>query len=666
MPSFESPLPYRPNRGTFWPESFFHLRVDELPVHDDSDADITAAAEASPVSTFKFAGFNQRSWDNGASSGYWRDSLPAGTSTAPDSPARRTYVANVPTGSMAGKHLWFSELRQGGATKVFGQYTILSIITQGDKPAVLWSENSRELVEMAVYRGDRPECRNIVTWDLDSYEMPLASNGTTPAGAGATRIPISPLQFVYQDLLDCGTTGNLGHMMGFVLAAAALHEEYVWPARSTDGAEPDGLREGSILRLKADFDVDGLATAPLRAMARTLQRHGMILYDRGAFPSITAVNDPSWPNNFADDVFDITDFERVDVSSVTPAAFTRNYPLDVPDESCRFGMLTSSVGTIESATGEPIAMSRHVLTSWNDRAQIATIVAANAAANRPTWISIPTPSYSQVTSGAHDSDINAILTTLRDSETCVWLSPAPNPEASAGQVSTGTAAQWQTMLARWITRKVALTAANVHIVPLISASNYTTGSGVTASSWLPASTDFPLIGVDYAPTSTSTGFNDQTWTAMTAALDAADKDFAISRLSRSTASARLATWDAAAYEGTFTGSRLKAICWDQNATPLSSNGLDQFLADQTDPDCYRGGVRRGITAGEVNSMKVTSGIATTNPSFIPQTLYRKIPSGWQTLRIRRKVNGVWKLYQLRRVGNPTATDLYTSTYQENY
>ena len=53
MPSFESPLPYRPNRGTFWPESFFHLRVDELPVHDDSDADITAAAEASPVSTFK-------------------------------------------------------------------------------------------------------------------------------------------------------------------------------------------------------------------------------------------------------------------------------------------------------------------------------------------------------------------------------------------------------------------------------------------------------------------------------------------------------------------------------------------------------------------------------------------------------------------------------------
>lgn len=666
MPSFESPLPYRPNRGTFWPDSFFHLRVDELPVHDDSAADITAAAEASPVSTFKFAGFNQRSWDNGASSGYWRDSLPAGTDTSPTSSARRTYVANVPTGSMAGKHLWFSELRQGGATKVFGQYTILSIITQGDKPAVLWSENSRELVEMAVYRGDRPECRNIVTWDLDSYEMPLASNGTTPAGAGATRIPISPLQFVYQDLLDCGTTGNLGHMMGFVLAAAALHEEYVWPARSTDGAEPDGLREGSILRLKADFDVDGLATAPLRAMARTLQRHGMILYDRGAFPSITAVNDPSWPNNFADDVFDITDFERVDVSSVTPAAFTRNYPLDVPDETCRFGMLTSSVGTIESATGEPIAMSRHVLTSWNDRAQIATIVAANAAANRPTWISIPTPSYSQVTSGAHDTDINTILTVLRDSETCVWLSPAPNPEASAGQVSTGTAAQWQTMLARWITRKVALAAANVHIVPLISASNYTTGSGVTASQWLPASTDFPLIGVDYAPTSTSTGFNDQTWTAMTAALDAADKDFAISRLSRSTASARLATWDAAAYESTFTGSRLKAVCWDQDATPLSSNGLDQFLADQTDVDCYRGGVRRGITAGVVNSLKVTSGIATTNPSFIPQTLYRKIPSGWQTLRIRRKVNGVWKLYQLRRVGNPTATDLYTSTYQENY
>ena len=196
MPSFETPLPYRPDRSSFWPQSFFNLRVDGLPVHSESAADIAAAAANCVTSSFKFAGFNQQAWDGGNSSGYWSDFLPVGTDTSLTSSARRTWISNAGTATQAGKHLWFSNLRQGGATKVGGQYTILSIISGGDKPSVLWSESSRELVQTARFRADPsipPECLTIVTWDLDSYELPNSINGT-PSGSSVTvRAPFTAI-----------------------------------------------------------------------------------------------------------------------------------------------------------------------------------------------------------------------------------------------------------------------------------------------------------------------------------------------------------------------------------------------------------------------------------------------------------------------------------------
>lgn len=666
MPSFSSPLPYRPNRATFWPQSVYNLRVDELPVHASSDTWITETSDfhntADSGTHVRFTPFGTDDWNNGEQAGYFVDTLPAGTT--PDS-ARRTWTANQPNAQQPGPHIYFSNLRQQGATNVLGNYTPLSVIAQGDKHAVCWSEASRELMEAILYRGDRAECGHQVTWDLDDYECYLGPNGVTKAGATATRIPVAPLFFTYQDLVDCGTTGDLGHMLGFVLKD--MRDTYTWPARQTDGTQSTGMPEGAILRLRSDFDDTGM-TQPEKAIIRTLKRYGMLLFDRSSFIRLVAPNDPSWPSNLSwgPGKLDITDFDVVDVSSVATGSFTRNYPLDVPNSTSRFGLATTRniTTTFETPASETVGMVREHITAWTSRAEIATRTEANADLYRPTWVSIPMPSWSAVAAGSHDAEIDAILNALVATGTCVWITPSPNPELN---LSLGTPAQYRSAMARWITRKVARAAANVQIVPIYSASMWATGSTTNPADYLLTSADFPLIGVDYTATSVSSGFTNQTWTAMTSALATADKDFAISRLSRSGSVTQAQVWEAAQLEALTSGSRLKAVCWDDTTSNLTSTGLTAFLASLQHEDCYRGGVRRGVTAGQVDSFKVTSA-ATTTPvgAYGPHTLYRKIGAGWQTLRIRRKVNGVWVLQQLRRIGTGNPSDLYTSTYQENY
>ena len=673
MPSFEDPPPYRPNRATFWPESFYNLRVDELPVHDNSDqwiaetSDHHANLAVGPHTHVRFDVYGQQKWNGGNPSRYFVDSLPADVDSGPDSPARRTWVANTPSAQQAGTHLYFSDLRQQGAANFLGQYVILSVIAQGDKHCILWSEDSRELMEAILYRGDRPEAAHNVTYNLDDYEQPLASNLSTPAGANGTRNPIAPLYFTYQDLVDCGTTGDLGHMVGIVFAD--MHASYTWPARQTDGTLSTGMPEGSVLRLPADFDETRFSEQPLRALVRTLKRYGCFLFDRSSFMRLTAPNDPEWTNALANawgTNVDISEFEVVDLASVATPSFTRDYPLDIPDETCRFGVITDrSYSTFESSN--PLGIAREHISLWTNRAQIATTVAANTAANRATWISIPMPQWSAVTAGSHDTDIDTILTALRDSYTCVWLSPSPAPESTSNTASTGTAAQWRTALDRWVTRRDALSADNVVIVPVLSGSDWESDATHPASQWLPTSSDFPLIGVDYQATSASSGFTNEAWTGLVADLSSADKDFAISRLTRAGPLSALDAWDTAVLEATTSGSRIKAVCWDDTDTALTDGVYTSFLDALAASTCYRDGFRRGVPSGEIDSIKVRNATVTPTTGSNIHSVYRKLSGEWALMKVRRYVSGSWVTFQVRRVGFfETDTDLYTANYEENY
>lgn len=316
MASFSAPPPYRPNRSAFWQESFYYLNAAAMPVKANSAA-ITAAMfayhdGAGLGTSFEFRPFGQANWNAGNSAGYFVDSLPSNLDPAT---ARRTWAANTTVAQQPGTHLYFTDLRQQGATRnALGQYSVVGF---GDRHAILWSESSNELMECIGYSGYSAACMHNATFNLASYAMPFATNGTTPAGAIAPRFPVAPLFFTYQDLVDCGTSGNLGHMVGIVLED--YQNQRQWPSRVGDGTQLDGPKSGEVLRLRSDFDLASLPNDMMRALARTLQLHGAILYDRGATPKINTCNDPLWTSAHRAS-FPFNQFECLDLSSVAGPA----------------------------------------------------------------------------------------------------------------------------------------------------------------------------------------------------------------------------------------------------------------------------------------------------------------------------------------------------------
>lgn len=93
--------------------------------------------------------------------------------------------------------------------------------------------------------------------------------------ANASRLPYLPL-ILRPDDLD---RGSIDHMLGIVIAKDR-GTGYAWPARAGDGTgtNPDGVPMGTVLRLRADFDLSGYAPAT-QVVLRALQDHGAVIYD---------------------------------------------------------------------------------------------------------------------------------------------------------------------------------------------------------------------------------------------------------------------------------------------------------------------------------------------------------------------------------------------------
>ncbi|HEX8648842.1 MAG TPA: hypothetical protein VF715_18235 [Thermoleophilaceae bacterium] len=99
-------------------------------------------------------------------------------------------------------------------------------------------------------------------------------------GARATSIPMLAGVLRIAEL----QAREINHAIGFGMPRPAPC--YRWPAQRQDAdlSNSDWLAppEGAILRLPADLDLDSLNMPPLtRAIARAVQRHGMVLQDRG-------------------------------------------------------------------------------------------------------------------------------------------------------------------------------------------------------------------------------------------------------------------------------------------------------------------------------------------------------------------------------------------------
>jgi VCBS repeat-containing protein len=95
--------------------------------------------------------------------------------------------------------------------------------------------------------------------------------------ANASRLPYLPLILRPDDL----ERGHIDHMLGITIAKDR-GTGYTWPARDGDGTgtNPDGVPMGTVLRLRADFDMTSYSPAT-QVILRALQEHGAVIYDSG-------------------------------------------------------------------------------------------------------------------------------------------------------------------------------------------------------------------------------------------------------------------------------------------------------------------------------------------------------------------------------------------------
>jgi len=683
MPRFETPLPYSPDRTRVWPESVYSLRVDGLPTVADSDAiiqfthDYHASLPDIPHTHVTFQPFGLTNWNTGARSGYFVDRLPAGTSTAFSSPARRTWTALNPDAQHPGKHLYFADLRQQGATKnlLTGEYTILPVFINtgpdggADKHSVMWSPDLNELVESISYRGDRPESAHATTFITTDYEMPLGADGVRKAGANSPRVPIGPLFFTYQDLVDCGTTGDLGHVIGIAMKNGNADE--VWPARANDFELAEGPSLGHILRLRADFDENQFTRSENRALIRTLKKHGMMIIDRGPTMRILACSDPTWPTGNTGLNADwgtkvqILDFEVVDVSGVKTDSFTRRYPLEPPAGKIRVGCAQTSGSIItkhETPTGQPLGMHRRYISDWAQRGNIASEIETSALAGRSLHLSIKTPNWAAVAAGNHDAEIDAMWNAIRDTFTCIWISFHHEPENDLNR-GFGTATDWRNMQLKFEARRVARGATNAVVVPLLIDDTIPNGEG---ADWVIEDTSkFPIYGIDFYSNNYQTGpldlRNNPRFYPNVNYLVSRGIDVCFPELGGAidTFTERNPLFlEAFINEAVKPENRIKGYCWfDDGANQLGGVSSDPdgevlaaFHASLVADYSYRGGAWRGNPTGVIDSIRVTD----TTPEVTPpqtgeQTVRRKVAGEWVNYSLKRNVGGTWVTQRVKRI-----------------
>lgn len=682
MPRFEDPLPYRPDRSVVWPESIYNLRVDGLPRRSDSLTRLTdtfnfhASLPVNPHTHVRIQPFGINNWNTGAQAGYFIDRLPAGTSVAFNSSARRTWTALNPDAQNSGKHLYFSDLRQQGATKnlLTGEYTILPVFVQNDKHCILWSPDSDELVEGISYRGDRPESSHVATFITTDYEMPLGQDLVRKAGATASRFPVAPLYFTYQDLVDCGLNGDLGHMLGFTMEDG--DQNHVWPARANDYTRSTGLAEGMVIRLKSSFDETVFTNQTLRALARTLKRHGAVVFDRSPTMRIATCNDPEWPSGLSNDwgtKVSILDFEVVDTDSVKTDSWTRRYPLEPPAGTIRIGC-TQTSGSVntkhEIPTGKPLGMHRRFISNWSQRGNIVDEIETAALNHRALHLSIKTPAWQAVANGNHDAEINAMWDAIRDTSTCIWMTFWHEPENDLDLGSAYTATHWRNMQLKFEERRVARGATNALIVPVLIDETIQNGHG---PDWVIEDTSkFPLYGVDFYSNNYQTGpldlRNNARFNANVNYLTARGIDICFPEVGGTigtTGERDPLFLNALVNECLDPNNRIKGLCWFDNGNNELGGTASAPGDPASDPDgevlaafhahlvadySYRGGGWRGNPTGVIDSIRVTD---LTPDVVVPptdtHTIWKKVAGQWEQYVLRRKVAGQWVNQAIKRI-----------------
>lgn len=270
----------------------FHASIGRLGVHPRSDAMVAAAGGAS---VHLDAGFSAKPWQ-GARAG-----IPVNLADA-----RSSELVRVLPGT-------------GAATSDHGLHPVPHAPRFEGWPSIRWDKHllvvdpssctSHEMI------GVTPPAANpLGLWMAEKVvTVDLASNGYRPGGT----VKVSGLSLLAGMVrYDEVASGRVGHVIAMSIPNARAGAP-VWPARASDGTnpDPDAPPMGTWLRLRADADLSRLGPQA-GVIAAALREHGAVVADTGGRWVLNGEPDVRWDDRDLNTLRTLTfeDFEVVDPS----------------------------------------------------------------------------------------------------------------------------------------------------------------------------------------------------------------------------------------------------------------------------------------------------------------------------------------------------------------
>ena len=269
LPAGAHRLPQAPKCPIFPRDNHWNLRVDELPVHANSDDIVRSIG----LDQGLHPDFGSGTWE-GAPIGIPYVVVPRDQKKVPISfeyadesdPGPYPIPRDAPI--------------EGGRGSV------------GDRHVIVVDKGRCKLYEVfAAYPHDggrRWTAGSGATWDLRSND--LRPRGWTSADAAG--LPILPGLVRWSDVKQ----GSINHALRFTVSRT--RRAYIYPARhyASGLSDPDLPAMGQRLRLKAGFDISGFSRQA-KIVLRALKRYGMIVADNGSDWFISGAPNPHWNND---------------------------------------------------------------------------------------------------------------------------------------------------------------------------------------------------------------------------------------------------------------------------------------------------------------------------------------------------------------------------------
>jgi len=168
----------------------------------------------------------------------------------------------------------------------------------------------------------------------------------------------------------------------------------------------------------------------------------------------------------------------------------------------------------EAATGEILTVRRTFFQWRHGSGPLVVTAASDVAAGRLPWVSVKTPPWESMAAGAHDAEIDEMLTGLDAIEGPVWLTIHHEPEGGGEDGNNpdddGGPSAHLAMNRRVRDRMTALGTDNISLAPILMSWTFLPESGRDPDSWWePGIYDF--LGIDHYQRQESSLLTDSWW-----------------------------------------------------------------------------------------------------------------------------------------------------------